>query len=104
MKKIAIFGSGSGSNAENICMFFDNLSDIQVVLIGTNNKDAFIVTRAKKLKIPIVVFSKLELNNFDDLYKKLMEKDVEHIVLAGFLLKLPVKMIKKYSNKINNES
>ena len=51
-------------------MFFDNLSDIQVVLIGTNNKNAFIVTRAKKLKIPIVVFSKLELNNFDDLYKK----------------------------------
>ena len=64
---------------------------------ATNNKNAFIVTRAKKLGIPIVVFSKSELNNFDDLYKKLVEKEVDYIVLAGFLLKLPVKMIEKYS-------
>ena len=102
MKKIAIFGSGFGSNAENICLSFANSSDIEVVFIGTNNKNAFIVTRAKKLGIPVVVFSKLELNDFDSLYKKLVEKEVEHIVLAGFLLKLPVKMIEKYSNNIIN--
>jgi len=93
MKKIAIFGSGFGSNAENICLFFANSSDIEVVFIGTNNKNAFIVNRAKKLGVPLVVFSKLELNNFDDLHKKLMEKEVDYIVLAGFLLKLPIKMI-----------
>ena len=102
MKKIAIFGSGSGSNAENICVFFDSLPDIQIVLIGTNKKNSFIVTRAKKLEIPVLVFSKLELSNFDDLHQKLTEKGVEHIILAGFLLKLPAKMIKKYSNKIIN--
>ena len=102
MKKIAIFGSGFGSNAENICLFFANSSDIEVVFIGTNNKTAFIVNRAKKLGIPLVIFSKLELTTFDGLYKKLVEKKVDYIVLAGFLLKLPAKMIKKYSNKIIN--
>jgi len=102
LKKIAIFGSGSGSNAENICMFFNQSSDIEVVLIGTNNKTAFIVNRAKKLGMPLVIFSKIELNNFDGLYKKLVEKEIDYIVLAGFLLKLPIKMIEKYSDKIIN--
>ena len=102
MKKIAIFGSGSGSNAENICSFFANSPDIKVVLIGTNNKNAFIVGRAEKLQIPIVVFSKSELDNFDVLYKKLVEKEVEYIILAGFLLKLPLNMIENYTNKIIN--
>ena len=99
MKKIAIFGSGFGSNAENICLFFTNSPDIKVVFIGTNNKNSFIVNRAKKLEIPLVVFSKIALNNFNELYKKLVEKEVDYIVLAGFLLKLPIKMIEKYSNK-----
>ena len=102
MKKIAIFGSGFGSNAENICLFFANSPDITVVFIGTNNKNSFIVNRAKKLGIPLVVFSKIELNNFDGLYKALVEKEVDYIVLAGFLLKLPTKMIEKYSDKIIN--
>ena len=102
MKKIAIFGSGFGSNAENICLFFANCHEIKVVFIGTNNKRSFIVNRANKLGVPLVVFSKLELNNFDDLYKKLVEKEIDYIVLAGFLLKLPIKMIEKYSDKIIN--
>ena len=102
MKKIAIYGSGFGSNAENICLFFANSPDIRVVFIGTNNKNSFLVNRAKKLKIPIVVFSKNDLNNFNELYKALVEKEVDYIVLAGFLLKIPIKMIEKYSNKIIN--
>ena len=69
MKKLAIFGSGAGSNAENICVYFNNSSDIKVVMMCTNRKDAFIVERAKKLKIPMVFTSKTELENFDDLAK-----------------------------------
>jgi len=102
VKKIAIFGSGFGSNAENICLFFAKSPDIKVVFIGTNNKDAFIVNRAKKLGIPLVIFSKIELNHFNELYKKLVGEEVDYIILAGFLLKLPEKMIKKYSDKIIN--
>ena len=102
MKKLAIFGSGGGSNAENICVYFNNSSDIKVVMMCTNRKDAFIVERAKKLKIPMVFTSKTELENFDDLAKILAKYKVDYIILAGFLLKIPSKMIEQYPNKIIN--
>lgn len=101
-KKLAIFASGSGSNAENICNYFANSSDIEVVLICTDKRDAYIVKRAKKLAIPIVFISKNELNNFDDLHKKLQSAKIDAIILAGFLLKLPAKMVKNYPNRILN--
>jgi len=102
VKKLAIFGSGAGSNAENICVYFNNSSDIKVVMMCTNRKDAFIVERAEKLKIPMVFTSKTELENFDDLAKILAKYKVDYIILAGFLLKIPSKMIKQYPNKIIN--
>ena len=68
----------------------------------TNRKDAFIIERAKKLKIPMVFTSKNELENFDDLAKILVKYKVDYIILAGFLLKIPSKMLKKFPNKIIN--
>ena len=70
-KKLAIFASGSGSNAENICNYFSNHPDIRVVFICTNKRDAFIVKRAKKLNIPVIFITKTDLNNFNDLHEKL---------------------------------
>ena len=102
MKKLAIFGSGAGSNAENICVYFNNSSDIKVVMMCTNRKNAFIIERAKKLNIPMVIISKTELENFDDLAKILEKYKVDYIILAGFLLKIPSKMLEKYQNKIIN--
>jgi len=101
-KKLAIFASGSGSNAENICNYFANHSGITVVLICTNKPDAFIVKRAKKLNIPVTFITKIELNNFDSLYKMLQNTKVDFIILAGFLLKLPTIMVEKYQNRILN--
>ena len=101
-KKLAIFGSGSGSNAENICKYFSDSSDVEIVLICTNKQNAFIVKRASKLNIPIYLFTKNELNNFVDLYKKLQIVGVDVIVLAGFLLKIPAVMVDKYPNRIIN--
>lgn len=101
-KKLAIFASGSGSNAENICNYFAESSDIKVVLICTNREDAFIVKRANKLNIPVYIFSKSELNNFVDLHKKLKNIEVDVIILAGFLLKLPTIMVDSYPNRIIN--
>ena len=101
-KKLAIFASGSGSNAENICNYFAESSDIEVVLICTNREDAFIVKRANKLNIPVYIFSKSELNNFVDLHKKLQNIEVDVIILAGFLLKLPTIMVDSYPNRIIN--
>ena len=101
-KKLAIFASGSGSNAENICNYFTDSSGIEVVLICTNKQDAFIVKRAKKLNIPVYIFTKYELNNFVDLHKKLQSIGTDIVILAGFLLKLPEIMIDSYPNRIIN--
>ncbi len=101
-KKLAIFASGSGSNAQNNCNYFANHSDVKVVLICTNNLDAFIVKRAKKLNIPITFITKTELNYFINLYKKLQNAEVDFIILAGFLLRLPTIMVEKYPNHIIN--
>ena len=101
-KKLAIFASGSGSNAENICNYFESHPGITVVLICTNKLDAFIVKRAKKLNIPVTFITKTELNNFDGLHKTLQNTKVDFIILAGFLLKLPTMMVKKYLNRILN--
>ena len=101
-KKLAIFSSGSGSNAENICNYFASSPDIEVVLICTNKQDAFIVKRADKLNIPVYLFTKNELNNFVDLHKKLKISNVDVIILAGFLLKIPTIMLDEYPNRIIN--
>jgi len=101
-KKLAIFASGSGSNAENICNYFADSSDIEVILICTNKRDAFIVKRANKMDIPVYIFTKYELNNFVNLHKKLQSIDVDIIILAGFLLKIPAIMVDSYPNRIIN--
>tara|TARA_B100000953_G_scaffold10784_1_gene9600 strand:- start:333 stop:908 length:576 start_codon:yes stop_codon:yes gene_type:complete len=101
-KNIAIFASGNGSNTENICNFFQNSSDITVVLICSNNKDAYVVKIAKKLQIPLFLFTKQGLENFFKLEKVLTENRVDFIILAGFLLKIPKKMLENYPNKIIN--
>ena len=74
VKNLAIFASSNGSNAENICRFFQNSSDINVVLICSNNKDAYVVKRAEKLQIPFFIFTKQGLDNFFELEKVLTEK------------------------------
>ena len=102
MKKLAIFGSGSGSNAESICNYFAACPSVDVVLICTNNKNAFIVNRAKKLNLPVVYTTKNELANFNVIHKKLKNYNVDYIILAGFLLKIPVKMLDRYPKKIIN--
>ncbi|MBT3417461.1 MAG: phosphoribosylglycinamide formyltransferase [Flavobacteriales bacterium] len=102
VKKIVIFASGEGTNTENICNYFSTSTRFEVVLIATNKKDSFVINRAQKLNIPSFVFSKNDLNNSVIVEKKLLELEVDFIVLAGFLLKVPKKIINLYSDKIVN--
>jgi len=101
-KNLAIFASGNGSNTENICCFFQKSSDINVVLICSNNKDAYVVKIAKKLDIPLFLFTKKGLENFFKLEKVLKKNRIDFIILAGFLLKIPKKMLENYPNKVIN--
>ena len=101
MQKIAIFASGNGTNAENIIKYFANNSRITVSLIGSNNRSAKVLQRAAKHSIPTLVFSKEELNT-DHVLKELKLKEINFIVLAGFLLQIPRKITKNFINKIIN--
>ena len=102
MKNLAIFGSGAGSNAVNICEYFKESPVVKVVFICTNNKKAFIVKRAKKLNIPIIYTTKKDLSNFSSLHKIMKNYEVDYIILAGFLLKIPFEMVELYPKKIIN--
>ena len=102
MKNLAVFGSGSGSNAENIFRYFKGSGSAQVVLFCTNKKNAFIVKRGEKLGVPVLCVSKKDLNEFFVLKKTLQNYAVDYIILAGFLLKIPEKMVRSYNNKIIN--
>jgi len=62
MRKIVIFASGSGSNAEKIILHFNKKKHVKVVGIFTNNPNAKVIGKAAKYNIPTIVFSKEELN------------------------------------------
>ena len=100
--KIAIFGSGSGTNAENIMQYFNGNLSIEVALVLSNKADAYILERARLHHIPSAVFTKTDFNNTVELLSLLKECEVDFIVLAGFLLQIPVDLIHAYPNKIIN--
>jgi len=102
MKRIAIFASGSGSNAENIVRYFEDKPMIEVSLILTNNPNAFVLDRAKSLNIPSLVFNRSDFSKTDKIVDVLTEKKIDLIVLAGFLLLIPPRLIDAFPNKIVN--
>jgi phosphoribosylglycinamide formyltransferase-1 len=101
MKRLVLFASGNGSNVENIIKYFNNKPLIQVVEIFSNNKNAKVLNRAQKYNIPTVVFDKKQLQN-GTVLKQLKSRKLDLIILAGFLLKIPKKIINIYNNKIIN--
>lgn len=101
MKKIVIFASGSGSNAENIVLHFKKNDQINVVAIVTNNPHAKVIDRAKNLNIPIFIYSKIDLFE-GKVLEFLQQLNPDLIVLAGFLLRFPESIIDKFPNKIIN--
>ena len=102
MKNIAIFASGSGTNAENIARYFESHSHIHVKLILSNKPDAYVLERAKKLNISTLTFTKKELYQRDKILSVLEDNKIDLIVLAGFLLLIPTYLIEAYQGKIIN--
>jgi phosphoribosylglycinamide formyltransferase-1 len=102
MKRLAIFASGSGSNAENIARYFSNKPKFEISAILTNNANAFVLSRARSLNIPTLVFSRSEFNETDKIVDFLAEKKIDFVVLAGFLWLLPLNLLRKYPNSIVN--
>ena len=102
MKKIAIFASGSGSNAENIFNYFKENNQVEISLILTNNPNAFVLERAKKLGVPSLVFNREQFSKSDYVVKQLLDLKIDFIVLAGFLWLIPQNLIDAYPEKMIN--
>ncbi|WP_299673023.1 phosphoribosylglycinamide formyltransferase [uncultured Tenacibaculum sp.] len=101
MKRIVIFASGSGSNAENIIGFFQTKRTAKVTHVLTNNEHAKVLGRCKRLKINALVFSKEEFFKSDKVLG-FLKKEADLIILAGFLWKVPKHIVANFPNKIVN--
>lgn len=101
MKKIVVFASGSGTNAENIIKYFISNKNAKVITVFTNNASAKVIERAQNHQISTEIFSKEELID-GKVLQKIDEIKPDLIVLAGFLLKFPENIIANYPNQIIN--
>lgn len=102
MKNIAIFASGSGTNAECIAKYFNDNPDININLVLTNKPKAGVLERADKLNIPTMVFDRETFYETNKIVDVLISKEIDLIVLAGFLWLVPNNILKKYKNRIVN--
>lgn len=102
MKRIVIFASGSGTNAENLITFFKNSNKASVVQVLTNNPQAKVLERCKKLKVSALSFNKIAFTETDDVLNILKASNPDIIVLAGFLWKFPENILQAFPNKVIN--
>ncbi len=102
MKRIVIFASGSGTNAENVIKFFLNRDDASVIKVFTNNPKAQVLERAKKLNVNTVLFHKDAFTSSNEILHALKALNPDLIVLAGFLLQFPEHILQEFPNKVIN--
>lgn len=106
MNNLAIFASGSGTNAQNLIEYFNygkgsNTATVKAVIC--NKPGAYVLTRAEKLNVPSEVMNKEELTTTPGrLLEFLKQLNIDYIILAGYLLKIPSELIAEYPNRIIN--
>ena len=96
---LAVFASGNGTNAENLVKYFDDHPDVSVIKILTNKWDALVLERAKRLDVPIVVFSKKEFEEPAFLHRL---HNIDYLIFAGFLWLAPKYLIDAFPGKVIN--
>ena len=101
-KRIAIFASGSGSNAQKLMEHFKGSTEAEIVLVLTNNPDAYVIQRADNFEIPVHIFDRNEFYHTEHILDLLNDLGIDLIVLAGFLWLIPANLIKRYPNRIIN--
>lgn len=103
MKNVAIFASGEGTNAENLFNYFNNDKRVKIKLVVTNNDAAGIVEKAERYKKNVQIISKTALEEYtSQIIEFLKTENIDIIVLAGFLLKIPEQLVKAFPNQIIN--
>lgn len=101
-KRIAIFASGSGSNAQKIMEHFKKHPEAEVAIILSNNPNAYVIQRADNFEVPSHVFDRFDFYNTDNIVDLLRKMEIDIIVLAGFLWLIPENLLKAFPNKIIN--
>jgi len=102
LKNIAIFASGSGTNAENIIRYFRTSSLGKVRLVLCNRPDAGVLIRAKNTDIQSVIFNKTEFYESDKILNILLSHKIDLVVLAGFLWLVPGNLLKTFQGRMIN--
>lgn len=100
--RIAILASGSGSNAENIHHYFKQHKGAEIVLIVANRAEAYVHVRAKKMGVPSLTLNRESLQESGTLLDLMQSYQVDFIVLAGYLLRVPADLVNAYPNRIVN--
>ena len=102
MINIAVFVSGSGSNAESLFRYFQESSAARVTLMVSNRSDAYALTRAANLGLESIVFTRDEFREPDRVLNELIKRNIDYIVLAGFLMLIPDSITQAYAGRILN--
>jgi len=102
MKRIAVFASGSGTNAQNIIEYFSKNNEVDVACILSNKKDAYVLERARKLGIESISFTRDEFYNSEFVLNYIEKRNIDLIVLAGFLWLIPEIIIRSFTGRIIN--
>ncbi len=101
-KRLAIFASGTGSNTLNIIQFFKNSDAVEVSFVLSNKQDAKIVESAKKEGVEVVVVSNQDVEDGKNIVDLCISKNIDYIILAGFLRKIPTELIEQFPDRIIN--
>lgn len=100
--RLAILGSGNGTNAQQISEYFAGRTDVQVACIIYNKRDAFIAERARNLGIEARYFGRADFYSNGAVLSYLKEKNIDWVILAGFLWLVPEDILQAYPNHIIN--
>jgi phosphoribosylglycinamide formyltransferase-1 len=101
MKRLSIFVSGNGTNLQRIAEYFANNPEVEIANVVCNNPKAYSIERAKNLCIPLRMITKQDFNS-EAFIKELQSLDIDLIVLAGFLWKVPEALVKAFPKRIVN--
>jgi phosphoribosylglycinamide formyltransferase-1 len=102
MKNIAIFASGSGSNAQKLMEYFDNHPQVRISMVLSNKSDAPVLLRAANFMVPTHVFDRKAFYETDEIPNLLKKNKIDWVVLAGFLWLVPENMLDAFPDKIIN--
>ncbi len=101
-KRLVLFASGSGSNVENIVLYFHNEPNVTIAAVLTNKRDAKVLDRCNNLNINGLYFNRNAFFKTDCMLDILKTLNPDLIVLAGFLWKMPENIIRSFPDKIIN--